>query len=105
MTTVKFRGEVLSVHFRKYNVNDRIAIVLEETEELPGAPYGHATVNLDHIYLLDNYVIIDEPNMPGITKALHEAKIIEPTGTKVSSGWNVYAYPIAQLLIEPKFQL
>jgi hypothetical protein len=84
----------LTAHEQSYNVtielnkysNGRTAIQLNDT--LSGEPYTTATVNIDHVLLADNEVLIkDYSENEGMLDFLIKNNIVTPTPNGVQSGF------------------
>lgn len=79
------RIEIIPARYQKGN---RIALQAYDGNE----PYATLTVNLPEFddLISDRYIFMDENNVPGITAALKEACLIEPTGLDAPSGFCKY---------------
>ena len=79
------RIEIIPARYQKGN---RIALQAYDGNE----PYATLTVNLPEFddLITDRYIFMDENNNPGITAALKEVCLIEPTGLDAPSGFCKY---------------
>ena len=97
--TVELLGSVVNLEFHNYQNNGRTAI--HAVEEETGEPYCDVTVNIDHILLRDDEIILrDYGHQSGMHKELQDQGIVGPKLYPARSG-HIEA-TVCRLLINPK---
>jgi len=85
MKTIQFKKWVCVLKFGQYH-NGRTGIEL--VSEKDGSPVAVATVNIPDVYLdKDEVIIKNYSENEGMLDTLVNAKIVEPTGRKVHTGF------------------
>lgn len=96
MNNVQFMSWDCLVIRSSYNDNDRLALQLVDATD--GSPVARATINLPHVHLNDDEVIIkDYSENSGMLRALVDGKIVSEPLRHVESGF--ITAPVCRVLI------
>lgn len=97
--SLEFNGEPLTVSFRRYPNNNRIAMELISMND--HMPYMVATVNVPSAHLEEGELLIKNySENEGILEKLEEAGYVKRTGREIQTGF--VTVPVCKLLLPLK---